>query len=146
MDVFKISSSDITNRPFIEAICEFKKPIVLSTGASNLDEIKEAVGWIAAKENPLALLHCILNYPTHTANANLGMILSLKESFPGRWIGYSDHTLPGDMKNLEIATLLGAAIIEKHFTHDKTLPGSDGHFFWTFLQRGENASHNFLII
>lgn len=125
MDVFKISSSDITNKPFIDFICGFGKPIVLSTGASNVDEIQEAVSWIKLKGNPLALLHCVLNYPTKEADANLSMILDLKRIFPKTIIGYSDHTLPGDMKNLEIASLLGASIIEKHFTFDKTLPGND---------------------
>ena len=125
MDVFKISSSDLTNKPFIEFICDFNKPIILSTGASSLAEIAEAVSWIEKKGNPLALLHCVLNYPTPDKNANLGMILDLKTRFPDKIIGYSDHTLPKDMKVCEIATLLGSVIIEKHFTHDKTLPGND---------------------
>jgi len=125
MDVYKISSSDITNKPFIEYICKFNKPIILSTGASNLDEIHDAVGWIKEYNNPLAILHCILNYPTKDENANLGMIVDLKRQFPDYLIGYSDHTLPNDMKTCEIASLLGAVIIEKHFTHDKTLPGND---------------------
>jgi N-acetylneuraminate synthase len=125
MDVFKISSSDITNKPFIEFICDFGKPIIISTGASKLSEIVEAVEWIEAKGNQLALLHCVLNYPTPDENANLGMIMDLKTRFPDKIIGYSDHTLPKDMKVLEIATLLGSVIIEKHFTHDKTLPGND---------------------
>jgi sialic acid synthase SpsE len=125
MNVFKISSSDITNKPFIEYICGFDKPIILSTGASHLYEIQEAVGWIEAYGNPLALLHCVLNYPTQDKNANLGMILGLKKAFPDKIIGYSDHTLPRDMKVCEMATLLGSVIIEKHFTHDKTLPGND---------------------
>ncbi len=125
MDVFKISSSDITNKPFIEFMCDFGKPIILSTGASHLYEIQEAVGWIETKGNSLALLHCVLNYPTPDANANLGMILGLKKAFPDKIIGYSDHTMPQDMKVCEIATMLGSAIIEKHFTHDKTLPGND---------------------
>jgi N-acetylneuraminate synthase len=125
MDVFKISSSDITNKPFIEFLCDFGKPIILSTGASSLDEIAEAVGWIEPSGNPLALLHCVLNYPTEDHNANLGMITSLRETYPDMPIGYSDHTLPGDMQVLEVATLLGAQILEKHFTFDKTLPGND---------------------
>jgi N-acetylneuraminate synthase len=125
MDVFKISSSDLTNKPFIEYICKFNKPIILSTGASHLYEIQEAVSWIEKYNNPLALLHCVLNYPTPDENANLGMILGLKKAFPDKIIGYSDHTLPQDMKVCEIATLLGSVIIEKHFTHDKSLPGND---------------------
>ena len=78
MDVFKISSSDITNKPFIEHICSFNKPIILSTGASNLNEIKEALDWIKPFEVPVALLHCVLNYPTTDNNANLLKILSSK--------------------------------------------------------------------
>ena len=125
MDVFKISSSDLTNRPFIEFMCDFKKPIIMSTGAASLAEIAEAVSWIEAKGNPLALLHCVLNYPTMDENAALGMIPALVRHFPQHVIGYSDHTLPNDMKVLEVATLLGAQILEKHFSHDKTLPGND---------------------
>ncbi len=125
MDVFKISSSDLNNKPFIEHICKYGKPILLSTGASYLNEIEHTVGWIHDFGNPLALMHCILNYPTEDKNANLGMILDLRFRYPKLLIGYSDHTLPGDMRNLEIATLLGAQIIEKHFTYDKALPGND---------------------
>jgi sialic acid synthase SpsE len=125
MDVFKISSSDITNKPFIEFICDFKKPIILSTGASDLPEVEEAVGWVVEKGNPLVLLHCVLNYPTEDRNANLAMITDLIQKFPNHRIGYSDHTLPKDMKTLEAAVLLGASILEKHFTHDKSLPGND---------------------
>ena len=125
MDVFKISSSDITNKPFIEHICGFGKPIILSTGAANVHEIQEAVEWIDTKKVPVALLHCILNYPTDNINANLGMIKDLQRKFPDKTVGYSDHTLPNDMKVLEIATILGATILEKHFTHDKMLPGND---------------------
>lgn len=125
MDVFKISSSDITNKPFIQYICDFKKPVLLSTGAAALSEIAEAVEWIEAKGNDLALLHCVLNYPTTDENAALGMIPALRRIFPQHVTGYSDHTLPGDMQMLELATILGATVLEKHFTHDKTLPGND---------------------
>lgn len=123
MDVFKISSSDITNKPFIQHICGFEKPIILSTGASNIDEIEKAVSWIG--NIPFSLLHCILNYPTNYNFANLGMIKDLQARFPKKIIGYSDHTLPDQMKILEMATLLGASILEKHFTHDKNLEGND---------------------
>src|SRR3989339_1140773 len=125
MSVYKISSSDITNKPFIQFLCGFQKPIILSTGASHLWEIQEAVSWIEPFGNPLALLHCVLNYPTADENANLGMIMGLQHAFPDKLIGYSDHTLPNEMKVCETAVLLGSVIIEKHFTHDKTLPGND---------------------
>ena len=125
MDVFKISSSDLTNLPFIEYQCNFGKPILLSTGASYLYEVQEAVELIQSQGNPLCLMHCILNYPTEDHNANLGMMLDIKRKFPETILGYSDHTLPGEMEVLKIATLLGSRIIEKHFTHDKPLPGND---------------------
>lgn len=125
MPVFKVSSSDITNFPFIEHICQFGKPVLLSTGASYLWEIQQAVELIESYQNKLCLMHCVLNYPTEDKNANIGMIKDIIRKFPDHIPGYSDHTLPGNMDNLTTATLLGAAIIEKHFTHDKSLPGND---------------------
>jgi len=125
MGVFKISSSDMNNKPFIDYLCGFGKPIILSTGASYMWEVEQSLSWIDSHGTPVALLHCILNYPTDDKNANLAMLQSLKQKFSDRVIGYSDHTLPKNMKTLEVATLLGARIIEKHFTHDKTLPGND---------------------
>lgn len=125
MEVYKISSSDLNNKPFIDYLCGFGKPIVLSTGASYMWEVEQSVSWIEEHGNAVSLLHCVLNYPTDDENANLAMIPELARKFPDRLIGYSDHTLPKDMKTLEVATLLGARIIEKHFSHDKTLPGND---------------------
>lgn len=125
MPAFKISASDITNKPFIQYLCDFKKPIIISAGASRFWEVARAVDWITEKGNPLAILHCVLNYPTDDGNANLGMILDMRTRFPRQIIGYSDHTLPRDMKVLELATMMGARILEKHFTFDKTLPGND---------------------
>lgn len=125
MDVHKISSSDLTNLPFIEFICSFKKPIILSTGASYMWEIQQAVEIVERQQVPLCLMQCILNYPTNDENANLGMLFDLKHKFPDVILGYSDHTLPKEMEVLKTATLLGSTILEKHFTHDKTLPGND---------------------
>lgn len=125
MDVYKISSSDITNLPFIDYQCKFGKPIILSTGASNLWEIQRAVDVIEKNGNPICLMHCVLNYPTPNENAHLGMIKDLITKFPQAIPGYSDHTLPQDMEVVHTAILLGATVIEKHFTYDKTLPGND---------------------
>lgn len=125
MGVFKVSSSDLNNKPFIDYLCGFGKPIILSTGASWMWEVEQTVSWIQEHGNSLALLHCILNYPTEDINANLAIIRTLYQKFPDQIIGYSDHTLPKDMKTLEVSTLLGARIIEKHFTHDKSLLGND---------------------
>ena len=126
VNAFKISSSDITNFPLIEKIAAKKKPIILSTGASNITEIKDALRIINKKTNKVILMHCILNYPTENKNANLNMIKFLKEKFPKCIIGYSDHTLPSkEMTNLISSYLLGAKVIEKHFTLNKKMKGND---------------------
>jgi len=127
MPFYKIASADLTNLPFLRKIARKKKPIVLSTGASTLGEIDIAMETLRAEKcESVALLHCILNYPTNNENAHLEMISSLKRTFPEHIIGYSDHTLPDrGMTALVTASLLGAKIIEKHFTDDKTLPGND---------------------
>lgn len=146
MPVFKISSSDITNFNFIELQCSFNKPIILSTGASHLWEVQEAVDIIEKHGNPLCLMHCVLNYPTPNEHANLGMIWDLRRKFPKHVPGYSDHTLPQEMEVIHASALLGAAVIEKHFTHDKSLPGNDHyhamdkHDLKTFWKRWESTS------
>lgn len=124
---FKIASADLNNIPLLKKISSKRKPIFLSTGASNLKEIKSAVKLLKKSGcKKIALLHCILNYPTISHNANLNMISSLKKEFNKIKIGYSDHTLPDkDMIVPTTAFLLGAEIIEKHFTYNKNLPGND---------------------
>lgn len=124
---FKIASADLTNIPFLRKIAAKGKPVVLSTGASTLGEIDIAVDTLnQAGCKDIVLLHCILNYPTDNANAHLRMITGLQRAYPDLLVGYSDHTLPDDaMISLLTAHLLGAVVIEKHFTHDKTLPGND---------------------
>ena len=131
---FKIASADLTNIPFLRKVASKKKPIVLSTGASTLGEIDIAIESIRrAGCNDIALLHCILNYPTNNQNAHLRMIGGLKRTYPEFIIGYSDHTLPDDaMTPLVTAYLLGAVILEKHFTHDKNLPGNDHYHAMDF--------------
>lgn len=125
VDVFKISSSDITNKPFIEYISKFNKPIILSTGASNIQEIKRAISWISMPKKKIMLLHCILSYPTNNIDANLGMIRDLQNNFPNIKIGYSDHTRPGKMNIPNLAFVMGCVLIEKHFTFNKKLKGND---------------------
>lgn len=122
--VFKISSSDITNKPLIKLVSSFDKPIILSVGASSLAEIKKAISWIKNKSK-VVIMHCVLNYPTLNKNAQLKSIELLKKKFKNNIIGYSDHTLPGDLTNLTTAWLLGAQVIEKHFTLDKKKIGND---------------------
>ena len=127
MDVYKISSSDLSNLPFIKYQAEKNKPILLSVGASNLDEIEAAVDTIrSVNDKELVLLHCVLEYPTPLEDANLLKILSLKRQFPELYIGYSDHTKPTENCDvIKTAYNLGAQLVEKHFTLDKTLKGND---------------------
>jgi len=127
MPFHKIASADLTNVPFLRKIAAKGKPVVLSTGASTLGEIDMAVQTLrAAGCRELVLLHCVLNYPTPNAQAHLRMIKGLQRAYPELLIGYSDHTLPDEaMYPLMSAHLLGAVVLEKHFTHDKTLPGND---------------------
>lgn len=124
---YKIASADLTNHPFLRHVAGKKKPVLLSVGASTLGEVEEAVRVIRSESNaPLALLHCVLSYPTDAGNANLGTIPYLKHVFPDLVIGYSDHVPPHhSCLTLTTAWLLGARIIEKHFTLDKNLPGND---------------------
>jgi len=120
---YKIASPDIINHPDIEYIAKTGKPIILSTGMATLDEIQSAVSLIKKMGNKnIILLHCTSNYPTRLDDVNLNAMVTLKKKFR-TLIGYSDHT-PGDMVPA-VAVALGACIIEKHFTLDKTLPGPD---------------------
>lgn len=127
VDIYKISSSDLSNLPFIRYIAKKGKPIYLSVGASYISEIEQAVR--AMKEEgckEICILHCVLSYPTKNSDANLNIIKTLKRIFPDMTIGYSDHTLPDkSMAILTTAYLFGADVIEKHFTLDKTLTGND---------------------
>ena len=123
----KISSSDITNTPFLRHIANKKKPVVLSTGASTLSEIEDAVETLYSNNcDNVILLQCILNYPTKFSNANLSMMNSLAATFPNCHIGLSDHTLADqNMLVLTTAYAMGARVIEKHYTSDKTIQGGD---------------------
>lgn len=127
MKFFKVASADLTNIPMLRQIASKGKPVVLSTGASTLAEIDTAVRELRSNGcQEICLLHCILNYPTLPENAHLNMIDSLKRSYPELLIGYSDHVKPDpDMLVLLTSYLKGARVIEKHFTHDKSLPGND---------------------
>ncbi|TQR12722.1 N-acetylneuraminate synthase family protein [Psychrobacillus soli] len=127
MVVYKISSSDLNNLPFVEYQAKKGKPILLSVGASNEDEIERTLRVIRAHNNePIVLLHCVLEYPTPFEHANLNKIVTLKNNYPDVIIGYSDHTKPDVHADIiKTAYNLGAIVIEKHFTLDKTLPGND---------------------
>lgn len=125
--VFKIASADITNIALIKHIATKKKPVFLSTGAATEEEIREAVSTIENEGNrDIVLMHCVLNYPTQYQQANLLAIQYLHDIFPAYITGYSDHTIPDTrMLVLVAAYLLGAQVLEKHFTLNKALPGND---------------------
>lgn len=124
---FKISSSDLTNYPLIKEIAKTNTPIILSTGASEYNEVIKTVKYIKSfKVKKIILLHCILNYPTKRYDANLNMIEHLKKTkLP---VGLSDHSKPNDSHNILIYSYLkGVKFIEKHFTNNKKKSGND-HF------------------
>ena len=115
VDAYKIASGDITFIPLLEAIGRTGKPILLSTGASRLDEVD---GALKALDRPdgVCLLHCTSSYPAPDEDANVAAVATLKERF-GRPVGFSDHTLGNEAASLAVA--LGARVIEKHFTLDR---------------------------
>ena len=127
VDFYKISSSDLTNLPFIKHIGKKGKPVYMSVGAAYLSEVEEAVRVL--KETgctDIVLFHCVLSYPTLPENANLNVIKTIKKVFPDVRAGFSDHVAPDEtMMTLATAYLLGAEVIEKHFTLDKGLRGND---------------------
>lgn len=127
VDFYKISSSDLSNLPFIRYIAKKGKPVVLSVGAAYLSEVDEAVRTILQVGcEDITILHCVLSYPTQPENANLRIIETLKRTYPKIRVGYSDHVAPDEsMMTLATAYLLGAEVIEKHFTLDKSLVGND---------------------
>lgn len=130
MPVFKIASCEIPNLRFLKHIAAYGKPIILSTGASTPAEIDRAVETITGQGNDqLILLACTLSYPTKNEDANLLRIKTLKKLYPDFIIGLSDHTEPDShMVIPSAAVALGARVIEKHYTLDRSMTGS-GHFF-----------------
>ncbi len=123
MPVFKVASGDLTFLPYVRYIAKKKKPIILSTGMATLQEVREAVGTVYKTGNrQLALLHCISQYPARVQDANLQMIDILKKTFQVP-VGFSDQTV-GIFASLG-AVVLGARIIERHFTLSHKLPGPD---------------------
>ncbi|MFW5794999.1 MAG: N-acetylneuraminate synthase, partial [Bacillota bacterium] len=123
VELYKIGSGDLNNIPLLKYIADKNKPLIVSTGMSNLAEVEEAV--MAVKEtgdNELVLLHCVSNYPAKYENINLKAMNTLKTAFNVQ-VGYSDHTLGIEIPIAAVA--MGAKVIEKHFTLDKTMDGPD---------------------
>ena len=123
MEFWKIPSGEITNLPYLIKIAKTHKPVIMSTGMSNLDEIQEAFNLLQENgSGEITLLHCTTEYPAPYEDVNLRAMLTLKEKF-NTPVGYSDHTM-----GIEVpvaAVTLGATIIEKHFTLDRNMEGPD---------------------
>lgn len=125
MDYIKVPSGEITNLPYLRKVAHQGLPVIMSTGMCELDEVKAALDILYTNgltPDKVSLLHCNTEYPTPFEDVNLKAMLTLKEEF-GVKVGYSDHT-----KGIEVpiaAVAMGAEIIEKHFTLDRTLPGPD---------------------
>lgn len=120
---YKIGSGDLTNIPFLEKVAKKGKPIILSTGMSTLEEVKEAVEAIKnAGNDKVILLHCTSSYPCPIEDVNLRAMQTMQKEF-NHLIGYSDHTL--GIQVSVAAAVLGACVIEKHFTLNKKLSGPD---------------------
>jgi sialic acid synthase SpsE len=120
----KIGSDDAVNLPFLRHVARVGKPILLSTGMCSLEEVRDSVATILAEGNDqLILLHAITSYPTHPQNVNLRAMQTLMETFPQLDIGYSDHTLSPVASLCAVA--MGARVIERHFTYDKSADGPD---------------------
>lgn len=123
MDFWKIPSGEITNLPFLEKIGKTEKKVIMSTGMCNMKEIYDAIQVLEKNGSKnIELLHCNTQYPTPFEDVNLRAMLSIKQEF-NKVIGYSDHTLGIEVPIAAVA--LGAEIIEKHFTLDKSMSGPD---------------------
>lgn len=125
LDIFKIPSGEITNLPYLRRIGSMKTNVILSTGMSTLDEIGSALDVLLTegtlKEN-ITVLHCNTDYPTKMSDVNLRAMITIGETF-GIKIGYSDHTLGIEVTIAAVA--MGATVVEKHFTLDRSMDGPD---------------------
>ena len=125
LSFFKIPSGEITNYPYLKAVALYKKPVVMSTGMCSEKDIEKALEVLVKfglSMEMISILHCNTEYPTPMKDVNLKAMLTIQEKFKTK-VGYSDHTLGIEVPVAAVA--LGAHVIEKHFTLDKTLPGPD---------------------
>lgn len=117
----KVASASLTNAGLLKAIRKTGKPVVLSTGMSTMEQVRRAVDLL--KGSPTALLHCVGTYPAKDEDLNLRVIKTLRDEFPELVVGYSGHENGSTLAVCAVA--LGARIIERHITLDRTMPGSD---------------------
>lgn len=123
MKRWKIPSGDITNLPYLLKIAKFKKPIILSTGMSTIDEVRFAIKAIRDNgKNNITVLHCTTEYPTPYKDVNLKAMNTIQSEF-NIPVGYSDHTIGIEISIAAVA--MGATVIEKHFTLDRNMEGPD---------------------
>ena len=123
VQAYKIGSGECNNYPLVQHIASYGKPVILSTGMNNLSTVAPAVAVLRQAHVPFALLHCTSMYPTPYEKVRLGALHELAERFPEAVLGLSDHSI-GNYACFA-AVSLGASILEKHFTSDKTWPGPD---------------------
>lgn len=122
---FKIPSGELTNLPYLRHVGRYAKPVILSTGMANLGEIEAALSALehaGTSRDRITVLHCNTEYPTPMVDVNLKAMLTIRDAF-GVAVGYSDHTAGIEVAIAAVA--LGAAVIEKHFTLARSLPGPD---------------------
>mgnify|MGYP001338648447 CR=1 FL=1 len=131
-DLYKIASFDIGNINLLEKVAKTNKPIIMSVGMSNIDEINDAYNFIKKYNNNIALLHCVSAYPTNEKDSNISAIFTLKDSFKDCIIGLSDHTNDIDVPLYSLCS--GAQIIEKHFKIDESMECVDSPVSITELQ------------
>ncbi|MGO3182951.1 MAG: N-acetylneuraminate synthase family protein [Aequorivita sp.] len=122
-DKLKVASRDLTNLPLLAAMAETKIPIILSTGMGGVEELDQALETINGYHDNITILHCLSQYPAEFEHINLNSIPFLKKRYPQYTIGYSDHSI-GIMVPV-VAAAMGAEVIEKHITLDRTLKGTD---------------------
>ncbi|MGH6930939.1 MAG: N-acetylneuraminate synthase family protein [Dongiaceae bacterium] len=126
LPIVKIDSTNITNLCVLRAISETRKPVFLSTGASNLGEIERALMILRQGTTDITLFHCTVQYPADDDNLNLRALKTMAAAFPDAAIGYSDHSK--GIVAAVAAVALGARVLEKHFTLDNNMPGPDHQF------------------
>lgn len=122
-DRLKVASRDLTNLPLLEALAETGIPMIISTGMSGRKELDDALRAITKYHSAVSVLHCVSEYPTRPEHVNLNSIKFLKRNYSEYTIGYSDHTIGISVPVAAVA--LGAEIIEKHITIDRTMKGTD---------------------
>ncbi len=128
----KIASFDIGNKDLLLKVAKTNKPIIMSVGMSNVDEITKAYNWIKKYNSKIALLHCVSAYPTYEGDSNISAIFSLKETFKDCIIGQSDHTNDIDVPIYSACS--GAQILEKHFKIDEAMECVDAPVSITEMQ------------